>query len=92
VTEQTVWNIEFLSSSLKALRKMAPRERDLILTFLRNRVAKAEDPRRMGKALTGEMKGLWRYRVGDYRIVCEILDGRVTVLVVRVGPRREVYD
>jgi len=62
------------------------------LRYLRQRIASAEDPRRFGRPLTGDLKGLWRYRVGDYRIVASIEDDRFVVLVVTVGRRREVYD
>lgn len=58
---------------------------------MRERIASSEDPRRLGHALTGDRKGLRRYRVGDYRIVAAIEDDRFVVLVVSVGHRREVY-
>ena len=54
-------------------------------------IAKLEDPRSRGKALTGNLAGVWRYRVGDYRILCDINDGRLVILVVDVAHRREVY-
>jgi mRNA interferase RelE/StbE len=62
-----------------------------VLRYLRERIADSDDPRRLGQALTGDRKGLWRYRVGDYRIVAAIEDDRFVVLVVAVGHRREVY-
>ena len=56
------------------------------------RIAAQEDPRNTGKALTGPMLGAyWRYRVGDYRIICDIQDGALRVLVIEIGNRREVY-
>ena len=55
-------------------------------------IAKLEDPRSRGKALTGNLAGLWRYRVGDYRIICDIEDGVLVILVVDVAHRREVYQ
>jgi mRNA interferase RelE/StbE len=59
---------------------------------LRQRLATLEDPRSTGKALTGPQLGeYWRYRVGDYRILCDIQDGRLLILVIEVGRRREVY-
>jgi mRNA interferase RelE/StbE len=63
----------------------------LILRYLRERIAVAGDPRRFGHALTGDLKGLWRYRVGDYRIVASIEDNRLVVLIVTIGHRREIY-
>ena len=60
-----------------------------ILEFLQTRLPR--DPRRIGDALQGKLKGLWRYRVGDHRIICQIEDERITVVVIRVGHRREIY-
>ena len=54
-------------------------------------ISQLEDPRSMGKSLTGNLAGVWRYRVGDYRILCDIDDGRLVILVVDVAHRREVY-
>ncbi|MGA7884322.1 MAG: type II toxin-antitoxin system RelE/ParE family toxin [Acidobacteriaceae bacterium] len=63
-----------------------------ITAFLRERVASLDNPRSLGQALQGsELGHLWRYRVGDFRIVCEIQDAKLIVLVVHVGHRREVY-
>ena len=55
------------------------------------RVADLENPRSAGKALTGPLGGLWRYRIGDYRVICDIQDGALRILVVQVGNRREIY-
>lgn len=71
------------ASSIRAL----PRE----LFDELDEIAKLEDPRSRGKALTGNLAGVWRYRVGDYRILCDINDGRLVILVVDVAHRREVY-
>jgi mRNA interferase RelE/StbE len=73
------------------LRKLPDDVKARILRFLGERVSGTEDPRRIGKALTGPPHGLWRYRVGDFRIICEIRDQQVTVLVLEIGNRREVY-
>ncbi|MGB9029613.1 MAG: type II toxin-antitoxin system RelE/ParE family toxin [Acidobacteriaceae bacterium] len=63
-----------------------------LTAFMRERVAKLDDPRSLGEPLTGpELGHLWRYHVGDYRIVCNIQDKKVVVLVLRIGHRREVY-
>lgn len=60
--------------------------------YLRERVATDENPRRFGKPLTGDKAGLWRYRVGDYRMVCRIEETRLVVFAVTVGHQKEVYD
>ena len=73
------------------MRKLGVEAEQRVLRYLRERIAGAEDPRRLGHALTGDRKGLWRYRVGNYRIVARIEDDRFVVLVVTVGHRREVY-
>ena len=86
------WRVEFDRDAARDLRKLDVQAQRLILRYLRERIAIDEDPRRFGHALTRELKGLWRYRVGDYRIVAAIEDDRLVVLVVTVGHRREVYD
>ncbi len=58
---------------------------------MEHEVAGLADPRMRGKALVGDKKGLWRYRVGDYRVMCQIDDGRLVVLVIAIGHRKEVY-
>lgn len=85
------WRIELTDTAAKQLSKLGKVEAQRITTFLRQRIAVADDPRFVGKALTGAMGGLWRYRVGDYRVICEIQDAKVIVLVMKVGARREIY-
>ena len=63
-----------------------------ILKFLYERVEKLDDPRTIGGRLQGTLSGLWRYRVGDYRLICSLEDDRLVVLVLRIGHRREVYE
>lgn len=64
----------------------------VILDYLRNEIATADDPRRFGKPLSGDKKGLWRYRIASYRMLASIEDEKINVLIVRVGHRRYVYD
>ncbi len=86
------WRIEFADSAAKQLRKLDPSIALRITKFLRKRVGEAKDPRALGAALRGDELGqFWKYRVGDYRIVAEIHDRKVRILVVRVGHRRDVY-
>jgi mRNA interferase RelE/StbE len=67
-------------------------ERKRIFNFLKERVALLEDPRNIGEALSGKELGhFWKYRVGDYRLICEIRDQEIVILVVRIGHRRDVY-
>ncbi|MEO8557903.1 MAG: type II toxin-antitoxin system RelE/ParE family toxin [Rhodospirillales bacterium] len=85
------WQIEFDERARKELRRLDATVQKSILRYLRSRVATSADPRRMGKALTGDLAGLWRYRVGDWRMVCRIEDQKLIVLVLVIGHRREVY-
>ncbi len=85
------WTIEFDERARKDLRRLDTVVQKSILRYLRQRVAVAADPRRLGKPLHGEFAGLWRYRVGDWRLVCRIEDRRLVVLVLTVVHRREIY-
>ena len=58
---------------------------------MRERLATADNPRQWGRALQGERRGLWRYRVGDYRLICDIQDEKITILVLELGHRKDVY-
>ena len=86
------WRVEFDRDAARDLRKLGHEAQRLILRYLGERIATANNPRRFGHALTGDLKGLWRYRVGDYRIIAKIEDYRFIVLVVVVRHRREVYE
>lgn len=86
------WKIEFDSDAEKDLKKLDPHARKTVLSYLRERVATCDNPRDFGKPLQGDKSGLWRYRVNDYRIICQIHDTEVLVVVVRVGHRKHVYD
>ena len=86
------WVYRFDERALKELRKLGPQAGRDVLSYLDESIACDEDPRRFGKGLKAELAGLWRYRVGDYRILCQIQDHELVVLVVAVGHRRNVYD
>ena len=85
------WRVAFDRAAVRDLRKLGSEAERLILRYLRERISGSDDPRRFGHALTGERRGLWRYRVGDYCIVASIEDNHFVVLVVTIGHRREVY-
>jgi len=86
------WTIDFQADAIKELKKMGHNESARIRDFLHTRVKPLDNPRQLGEALQGEhFKHLWRYKVGKYRIICDIQDKKLVVLVVEVGHRREVY-
>ena len=86
------WKIEFDIEAAREFRKLDHTAQLAIRKYLRDRIAMDEDPRRFGRPLRGDKVGLWRYRIGDYRLVCRIEDDRLVVLILTVGHRREVYD
>lgn len=85
------WDYRITERALKELRKFGPDASRRILDYLDDRIRDTDNPRQFGKALRGELGEFWRYRVGDYRILCKIEDDVLIVLVVKVGHRRDVY-
>jgi len=85
------WTIKYLASLKKPLRKITPADRQRIRAFLENKLAQHKDPRALGKRLVGTDEALWRYRVGPYRIICEIQDSELTILAIKIGHRSTVY-
>jgi mRNA interferase RelE/StbE len=85
------WKIEFDPAALKELKKLDKPVEQRILKFLRERLAKLDDPHQIGARLQGTRSGLWKYRVGDYRLIWSLENNQLVVLVLRVGHRREVY-
>lgn len=86
------WALEYSPKARKQLRKLDPNVRRTILLWLDRNVDGCANPRARGKALTGERKGSWRYRIGDYRVLCRIEDERLVVLALEVEHRRSVYS
>ena len=85
------WTVEYTGTARNQLSRL---DRDMalrVVNYMDERVAVVDDPRRIGQALTGPLGGLWRYRVGRCRVICDIQDDVLRVLVVRVGRRDEVY-
>ena len=85
------WTIDYADTARVQLRKLDKQTARRIVDFMDERVAGSENPRSTGKSLTGSLGGLWRYRVGDCRVICDIQDGTLRVLVVQLGNRREIY-
>jgi mRNA interferase RelE/StbE len=85
-----IWEIRVAARAQRDIRKLDPQSARRVRTFLEERLATAQDPRQVGTSLRSQDR-LWRYRVGDLRIIAELQDTRLVVLVVQVGHRREIY-
>jgi mRNA interferase RelE/StbE len=86
------WQIDLTASAAKQLSKLDRREARRITMFLRERIGTLDDPRTLGKPLAGPQLGeFWRYRVGDYRLICDVQDEALIVLVIEIGNRRDIY-
>ena len=85
------YHVEFTKDALKQLKKMDKQSASLILGWIRKNLENCENPRIHGTGLTATRSGQWRYRVGDYRIIAEIWDTKILILVLNIGLRREIY-
>ncbi|HEV7252238.1 MAG TPA: type II toxin-antitoxin system RelE/ParE family toxin [Mesorhizobium sp.] len=84
------WRIELSETAERKLRRLDPQVFRRLLSFLRTRIAALDDPRSIGEALSGKLRGYGKYRVGDCRLICNIIDDRLVVVVVRIGQRSDV--
>ena len=82
--------IEYTETARKQLKKLDKTMQKRILDYM-DEVALLENPRSGGKALVENMRGLWRYRVGDYRVICEIQEARIIIYVLKIGHRKNIY-
>lgn len=85
------YKVEYTKSAIKNLKGLDKPVRKMILNWIEKKLINCSDPRQHGKALVGNHSGKWRYRVGDYRILADILDDKIVILVLNVGHRREIY-
>jgi mRNA interferase RelE/StbE len=85
------WTVEISNFAERQLKKLDPPIRKRLLNWLDDRIEGCKNPRHFGEPLKGGKEGLWRYRVGDYRIICEIREKELIVLAIAIGHRREVY-
>lgn len=85
------YTVEYTKQAVKDLKKLDRPTAALILGWIGKNLVDCDDPRRHGKGLTANRSGQWRYRVGDYRILAEIQDDKIVILVLSIGHRREVY-
>jgi mRNA interferase RelE/StbE len=86
------WKIEFDPKAAKELKKLDRLAQKRIIDYLKKQIINQENPRIFGKSLTGNKQGLWRYRIGNYRIICQILNEKLIILVIKVGHRKSVYE
>ena len=86
-----IWKIGFSSRAEREINKLNPKVQERILRFMKSRLAQRKNPRELGEALNGELSGYWKYRVGDYRIIAKIEDQTITIYVIAIGHRSEVY-
>ena len=86
------WKVELSNLARKNLDQLDPQVSKRIMVFLLSRIAISDNPRNVGSALQGsELGEFWKYRVGDYRVIAQILDAEVKILVVKIGNRKKVY-
>lgn len=86
------YTVEYTEKAVKSLQKLDPSVRSFIKAWIDKNLIGCEDPRIHGKGLSSNRSGQWRYRVGDYRILADIKDEKLTILVIEIGHRSKVYD
>ena len=86
------FTVEYTQQAVRDLRKLDKYTASLILGWIEKNLVDCENPRQHGKGLTANRSGQWRYRVGDYRILADIQDEKIVILVLGIGHRREIYD
>ena len=86
------YSVEYTKTAIKALKKLDKYTQTLILGWIEKNLIGCEDPRAIEKGLTANRSGQWRYRIGDYRLITEIYDDKIVILVLNVGHRRDIYD
>ena len=86
------YSVEYTPQAVKSLRKLDQHTRRLILAWIEKNLIGCKDPRQHGKGLSANRSGQWRYRVGDYRILAEIMDDKIVILVLNIGHRNNIYE
>ena len=86
------YKVEYTERAIKNLRKLDKYTRNLIVAWIDKNLVDCENPRIHGKGSVQNKSGQWRYRIGDYRLICEIKENEIVILVLEIGHRREVYD
>ena len=86
-----IWKVELSDIALNNLKKMDKKTAAMIIGYVEKKLVGEIDPRSFGKPLVGNQKSKWRYRIGDYRLLCQILDTKIRILVVAIGHRKDIY-
>ena len=84
------YRLLYRQDSLKDLKKLDKFTQKLIINYMKN-IEKLDEPRSKGKALSSNLRGFWRYRVADYRVICEINDDELIIIAIHIGHRKEIY-
>lgn len=87
-----IYRVRYTNRAIKELRKLDIYTRHMIFAWIEKNLEGCENPRAHGKALTANLKGKWRYRIGDYRLLCVIEDDNLIILALTIGHRREIYQ
>ena len=87
-----MYKVNYEAKALKQLKKMDRFQAKIIVDWVEKNLVDTEDPRRIGKALGGNRSGEWRYRVGDFRLLAEIVDEKIVIHIIKIGHRRDVYE
>ena len=85
------FHVVYNHKAIKALNKLDPAIRKKIINWIDSHLSQSSNPRKRGTALTGKLSGLWRYRIGAYRVIVEIINDKIIILVLDVGHRRDIY-
>ena len=85
------YKLKFEKNALKSLTKIDSNQRILLMAWIQKNLDQCENPRSLGKALSGKLNNYWSYRVGDYRIVVEIIDNELIIIIISIGHRRDIY-
>lgn len=86
------YTVEYTEKAVKSLRKLDPSVRSFIKAWIDKNLIGCENPRIHGKGLTADRSGQWRYRIGDYRLLADIQDNKLTIIVIEIGHRSKIYD
>lgn len=87
----TAYTVEFERGAQNSLKKMDSQQARIIMSWIKKNLVETNDPRRHGKGLVSNRSGEWRYRIGDYRLIADIQDEKVVILILEIGHRRDIY-